>query len=252
MKRLRGAAFSLGEHIPAARWCLAVAVICFAAVVSVCKYIDLADTATFSVLEVMFLIMTDSINIVFIYLPLYLFTVCGIMFGGGFGGVDILRCGSRAAWLGGKLVTYILNTLIFFAAVLAVNLAVCAGAFEFSTAWSGDFVGFRVMMGQPAGDFAAPPIPVMIAAAAAVLMFYLFCGVVNLLAAVISEREAAALFVSLPVGILTGLGNMLIPSNGIASQLIRCGALLAAAAAVYFAANLSIRKKDLSGRKHIS
>ena len=92
MRKFRGVFFSLTEHIPAARWCLAMAVISFTAAVSVYKYIDIADTAAFSSLEALFLIITDVTNIVFIYLPLYLFTVCGIMFDSGFGGIEILRC----------------------------------------------------------------------------------------------------------------------------------------------------------------
>lgn len=249
MKKLRGLSFSLSEHIPAARWCLALIVMAFTALVSVYKYIDLADTATFSAPEVLFLILTDVMNIVFIYLPLYLFIVSGITFDSGFGGLGALRCGSRNAWLGGKLVTYLVNTLIFFAALILIDLAVCAGAFSFADAWSGDFVGFRVMMGQPAEDFSVSPIPVIISACGAVLMFYIFCGAVNMLTALISGREAAALFASLLVGIAAGLANMLIPSNGLVSQLIRCGALLAASAAVYGICLIAVRKKDFGSKK---
>lgn len=248
-KRLRGLGFSLSEHIPVARWCLALVVIAFAALVSVYKYIDLADTATFSALEVLFLILTDAMNIVFIYLPLYLFIVSGISFDRGYGGIEVLRCGSRNAWLGGKLVTYLLNTLIFFTALILINVAVCAGAFSFSSAWSGDFVGFRVMSGQPAADFSVSPIPVIISACCAVLMFYVFCGVVNLLAALISGREAVALFTSLFIGIAFGLANMLVSTNGLISQLIRCGALLAASAVIYAVCLIAVRKKNFGGKK---
>ncbi len=249
MKKLRGLSFSLSEHIPAARWCLALIVIAFTALVSVYKYIDLADTAAFSAPEVLFLILTDAMNIVFIYLPLYLFIVSGITFDSGFGGIGVLRCGSRKAWLGGKLVTYLVNTLLFVAALIIIDLVVCAGAFDFSSAWSGDFVGFRVMMGQPASDFAVSPVPVIISACGAVMMFYVFCGTVNMLTALISGREAVAMFMSLFVGILLGLANMLIPSNGLISQLIRCGVLLAASAAVYGICLIAVRKKDFGGKK---
>ncbi len=249
MKRLRGLRFSLSEHIPAARWCLALIVTAFTAVVSVYKYIDLADTATFSAPEVMFLIMTDPTNIVFIYLPLYLFVVCGIMFGSGFGGTEVLRCGSRNAWLGGKLITYLVNTLIFTAVLIGMNLSVCAGAFEFAAQWSGDFVGFRVMMGQPASDFAVSPIPVISAAAGAALLFYVMCGMVNMLVALAAGREAPALLVSLLTGIAAGLGNMLIPTNGLVSQLIRCGVLLVISASVYLLCMAAVSKKDFSAKK---
>lgn len=249
MAKLRGLRFSLSEHIPAARWCLALAVIAFVAVVSVHKYIDMAGMVTFSALEVLFLILTDVMNIVFIYLPLYLFAVCGIMFDSGFGGVEILRCGSRTNWLAGKLVTYLVNSLAFFGAILVINLIVCSGAFVFTDVWSGDFVGFRVMSGQPASDFAAAPVPTIIAASAAVLLFYVLCGMVNMLVSLATNRESVALFVSLFAGIALGLGNMLVLSNSAKSQLLRCLVLAASSAAVYVFCIAAVRKKDFGGKK---
>lgn len=248
MKRLRGTAFSLSEHIPAARWCLALAVIGFSAVVSVYKYIDLADTAAFSSFETLFMIMTDPINIVFIYLPAYLFTVCGIMFSSGFGGIEILRCHSRPCWLAGKLITYAVNTLIFFGAVFGINFAVCSRAFYFSNAWSSGFVGFRVMMGNPASDFAGSPVPTIAGAAASALLFYFFCGILNMLASIVFGRESAALFLSLLAGIALGAANSLIYSNDLESQLIRCAVLAAAAMFVYALCLAAVDKRDLTRR----
>ncbi len=247
--KLRGLRFSLSEHIPAARWCLALAVIAFVAVVSVHKYIDMAGMVTFSAMEVLFLILTDPMNIVFIYLPLYLFVVCGIMFDSGFGGIEILRCGSRTNWLAGKLVTYLMNSTIFFGTVFVINLIICSRAFNFSNVWSGDFVGFRVMSGQPATDFTTAPIPTIIAASAAVLLFYVLCGTVNMLVSLATDRESAALFVSLFAGIALGLGNMLVLSNSVGSQLLRCLVLAAASAAMYVFCVAAVRKKDFGGKK---
>ncbi len=247
--KLRGLRFSLSEHIPAARWCLALAVIAFVAVVSVHKYVDMAGMVTFSAMEVMFLILTDPMNIVFIYLPLYLFVVCGIMFDSGFGGIEILRCGSRTNWLTGKLVTYLVNSTIFFGAVFVINLIICSRAFNFSNVWSGDFVGFRVMSGQPATDFTTAPVPTIIAASFAVLLFYVLCGTVNMLVSLATDRESAALFVSLFAGIALGLGNMLVLSNSAGSQILRCLVLTAASAAVYVFCIAAVRKKNFGGKK---
>ncbi len=249
MKKLRGAWFSLAEHIPAARWCLALAVIAFTAVVSVYKYIDLADMAAFSSFEALFMIITDITNIVFIYLPLYLFTVCGIMFDSGFGGIEILRCGSRGKWLAGKLITYLVNTVLFFAAVFIINYAVCSRAFNFSEVWSSGFVGFRVMTGQPAADFVSPPLPTIIAASAAALLLYVLCGMINMLVSLVTDREAAALFVSLFAGIALGLANMTVLSNSAESQLLRCTVLALASAAVYVFCIAAVRKKNFGGKK---
>ena len=249
MKKLRGLWFSLSEHIPAARWCLALAVTAFTAAVSVRKYIDLAETAAFSSFEALFMMITDITNIVFIYLPLYLFTVCGIMFGNDFGGIDILRCGSRGRWLAGKAITYAVNTLLFFAAVFAINLAVCSRTFEFSDVWSSGFVGFRVMTGSPAADFASPPLPTIMGAAFSALLLYLFCGMINMFFSLMTGRESAALFVSLFAGIALGLLNMMSGSNSCGSQLLRCLVLAVSAAAVYVFSAAAVRKKSLGGGK---
>ncbi len=244
MTKLRGLPQSLSEHIPAARWCLALSVIAFAAAVSVHKYIDLADTAVFSSFEVLYMIMTDISNIVFIYLPLYLFVVCGIMFDSGFGGAGILRCGSRGKWLAGKFITYAVNTALFFAAVFIINLAVCSRTFEFSSVWSSGFVGFWTMTGSPAADFADPPLPAIIWASAAAFAFYLFCGTVNMLFSLLTGRESAALFVSLLAGIALGLASMTASSNGLENQIMRCITLAAAATAVYVFSVAAVRGKD--------
>lgn len=249
MRKFRGALFSLWSHIPAARWCLALIVISFTAVVSVHKYIDIAEMAAFSSFEALFLIITDTVNIVFIYLPLYLFTVCGIMFDSGFGGIEILRCGSRPRWLAGKLFTYLVNTVIFFGAVFAVNYTVCSRAFNFSSIWSSGFIGVRVMLGHTAEDFFAPPLPTIIGAAVSVLLLYLLCGTVNMLVSLITGRESAALFFSLFAGISLGLANMAVSSNSAASQAVRCVVLALSAAAVYVFCIAAVNKKDLSGRK---
>lgn len=249
MKQTRGIYFSISEHIPAARWCLAVIVIAFTAVVSVRKYIDLADTAAFSSLEVMFMLLTDVMNIVFIYLPLYLFVVCGIMFDKGFGGLEILRCSGRNQWLTGKLAAYIFNTVIFFVVMAGINLAVCSRVFPFSSAWSSDFVGFRIMTGQPSMDFAYPPVPTIIAACAAVLLLYIFCGIANMLVSLLTDRESTALFVSLFAGIALGLANMVIASSGILEQVLRCIVLFAMTSIVYALCLSAVKKKDFGGKK---
>lgn len=249
MKKLRGVEFSLWSHIPAARWCLAMAVIAFTAVVSVHKYIDIADMAAFSSFEALFLIITDTVNIVFIYLPLYLFTVCGIMFDSSFGGIEILRCGSRSRWLAGKLITYLVNTMIFFAAVFIINYTVCSRAFNFSSLWSSGFIGVRVMLGHSAEDFLAPPLPTIFLASLSALLLYVLCGMVNMLVSLITGRESAALFFSLLAGISLGLANMSVTSNSLGSQVIRCTVLAVSAASVYVFCIAAVNKKDFSGKK---
>lgn len=249
MKKISRLTYSLTSHIPAARWCLALIVIAFTAVVSVYKYIDLADMATFSCPEVMYLILTDTTNIVFIYLPAYLFIVSGITFDSGFGKTAVLRHTSRREWLNIKHITYIVNTLVFFGAVLLFNFAVSFEVFSFSDVWSGDFVGFRMISGQSSADFLQPPIPTITAACGGVLTLYLFCGTVNLLFSLICNREDVGLFISLIIGIVLGACDMLITDKSLYSQLIRIIILIAAGTLVYFACRAAVRKKDFGGKK---
>lgn len=249
MKKISRLFYSLTSHIPAARWCLALVIIAFTAVVSVHKYIDMADMAAFSCPEVMYLILTDTMNIVFIYLPLYLFIVSGIMFDSGFGEIAVLRYESRREWLNVKLITYIVNTLIFFVVILLLNFAVSYRVFNFSDVWSSDFIGFRVMSGQPAADFAQPPLMTIGASCGAVFMLYIFCGFVNLMFSLITGRESVGLFVSLVFGIALGIGDMLIATESFSSQLVRSAVLLTAAVIVYAVCSAAVTKKDFGGKK---
>ncbi len=249
MRRLYRLFSSLTSHLPVARWCLAVAVISFAAVVSVYKYIDMADMAVFSSLETMYMILTDTMNTVFIYLPLYLFIVCGIMFDNGFGEIGILRFKSRMEWLFMKSAAYVVNTVIFFGVMILINYVVSSQVFSFSDLWSGDFIGFRVMSGQPASDFSNPPVPTIVSACASVFMLYILCGFVNLLFSLVSNRESVGLFVSLAVGIVFGIADMVIIPDNLSARVICCMALLLLSAVVCTVSASAIRKKNFGGKK---
>lgn len=249
MRRLYRLFSSLFSHLPAARWCLGIAVVSFAAVVSVYKYIDMADMAVFSSLETMYLILTDTMNTVFIYLPLYLFIVSGIMFDNGYGEIGILRFKSRTEWLSVKAAAYVLNTVVFFGIMLLINYVVSSQVFSFSDVWSGDFIGFRVMSGQPVSDFAQPPVPTIISACTSVFMLYILCGFVNMLASLVSGRESVGLFVSLALGIAFGVADMVIIPDGFMARLNCCAALLLASAAICAVSGRAVKKKNFAGKK---
>lgn len=249
MRRLYRLFSSLFSHLPAARWCLGVAVVSFAAVVSVYKYIDMADMAVFSSLETMYLILTDTMNTVFIYLPLYLFIVSGIMFDNGYGEIGILRFKSRTEWLSVKAAAYVLNTVVFFGIILLINYVVSSQVFSFSDVWSGDFIGFRVVSGQPASDFEQPPVPTIISACASVFMLYILCGFVNMLVSLVSGRESVGLFVSLALGIAFGVADMVIIPDGFMARLNCCAALLLASAAICAVSGRAVKKKNFAGKK---
>ena len=133
--------------------------------------------------------------------------------------------------------------------MLIINITVCSRVFPFSDVWSGGFVGFRVMTGQPALDFAYPPVPVILSACGAVLLLYVLCGIINMLTALLTDRESAAFFTSLFAGISLGLLNMTIASNGIPEQLLRCIVLGALCFIAYGACIGAVKKKNFGGKK---
>ncbi|MDU7538059.1 MAG: hypothetical protein E7K67_13830, partial [Peptostreptococcaceae bacterium] len=96
--------YNISESFNLVRWCLTIIAFAFACVVSVAKYIQISDMTaiTFSSLEITYLILNDTVSIIYIYLPLYLFLICGIMFDDNFGSLEVIKCQSRGKWLVGK------------------------------------------------------------------------------------------------------------------------------------------------------
>lgn len=216
---------NIREYFPIARWCLAVAVTAFTAVVSVFKYIDISDMAAtgFSSAETVFMILTDSVNIIFIYLPLYLFIICGILSENGLGAPEIIKSTSRYKWLLCKFITLLINTLVFFFVLLFLNIIIASRIFPYSSSWSGGFIGFRAMLGSSYYDFAYPPVPTIAFAVFSAFLMYLLCGTLSLFVSLSTEKEEAALFISLLFGIGTGVINAGIAVNNAVSQILRCG-----------------------------
>ena len=84
--------YNISESFNLVRWCLTIIAFAFACVVSVAKYIQISDMTaiTFSSLEITYLILNDTVSLIYIYLPLYLFLICGIMFDDNFGSLESL------------------------------------------------------------------------------------------------------------------------------------------------------------------
>ena len=209
----------------------------------------MADMAVFSSLETMYLILTDTMNTVFIYMPLYLFVVSGIMFDNGYGEIGILRFKSRTEWLSVKAAAYVLNTIVFFGIMILINLVVSSQVFSFSDVWSGDFIGFRVMSGQPSSDFVYPPVPTIVSACASVFMLYILCGFVNMLFSLVSGRESVGLFLSLAVGIGLGIADMAVIPDSVEARLNYCTALLLLSVVICVISSTAVRKKNFAGKK---
>ncbi len=246
--------YSMRESFPVARWCLCAVVIAFTAVVSIYKYIDLSDmTATgFSSLETLFLIMTDSTNIIFIFLPTFLFIICGLTVDNNFGAVDIVKMGSRKKWLSGKFILLVINALVFFIIVTLLCFIIANRIFPFSNAWSTGFISFRVMLGNSAMDFKYPPIPTLLLSVLSSFMMYLLCGVISMSVSLITDREESALLVSLLFGIGLNLLNYNISSNNALSHIWRSVIILLFVGIIYFVCNKIACVKDFHLRKKTS
>jgi hypothetical protein len=121
-----------------------------------------------------------------------------------------------------------------------------ARVFRFSDGWSGGFISLRVMMGQSALDFAAPPIVTLGAALLSAFLLYLLCGAVSVLTAVVTGREEAALLVSLMFGIAAGLLNMNVTSYDAKTNALRCAVIAAAIIAVFALCLISVKRRDFS------
>ncbi|MGL4345802.1 MAG: hypothetical protein ACRCTE_11440, partial [Cellulosilyticaceae bacterium] len=197
----------ISESFNLVRWCLIVIVFAFVAIVSVAKYIQLSDvtTITYSSFEITYLILNDTISIVYIYLPLYLFMICGLMFDDNFGSLEIVKSGSRGKWLGSKYITLLFYTVCFFILLAVMNFLISNQVFAFSDKWSSDFMNMQVLQGQNPKDFVHGPLETIGLSLGSVFLLYVMAGTVSLWLSLITQKEAFALLGSLVVGILMSM-----------------------------------------------
>ncbi|ONI38172.1 hypothetical protein AN639_08265 [Candidatus Epulonipiscium fishelsonii] len=199
--------YNIWEHFNLIRWCTFIVTIVYVAVVSVAKYIQIADTTsvTFSALENLYLILNDQTNITYIYLPLYLFLICGMMFDDNFGGIEILRCKTRTNWLGKKMITLTFYTAIYFILLIWINFSATLSGFKYSINWSSDFVNVQVMTGQSVSNFKYSPLLTISLEIVSLFIVYLFLGILSIFIALLTNKEASTLFITLLIGIAINL-----------------------------------------------
>lgn len=199
--------YNLSESFNLVRWCLTIIAFAFVAVVSVAKYIQISDTTaiTFSSLEITYLILNDTMSVIYIYLPLYLFLVCGMMFDDNFGSLEVIKCQSRGKWFFSKWVTLLFYTILFFIALFGLNFLISDQVFPFSVNWSSDFINVQIIMGQSARNFIYGPLQTIGLSLASVFALYLTIGMLSMIFALITNKEASALFLSLIIGILISI-----------------------------------------------
>ncbi len=195
--------YQLSQSFNAVRWCLCLIVFAFVAVVSVSKYITLSDAVAinFSSFEITYLILNDTVGITYIYLPTYLFLICGIMFDDNFGSLEVLQSGSRRNWFFFKYITFIFYTLLFFLGLFLMNFLIAYQVFPYINKWSSDFIKVRVMLGQQVRDFTYTPLQVIGTSLTATFLHYLCAGTISLWVAIKAKEEVYGLLSSLVIGL---------------------------------------------------
>ncbi len=204
---MRKILYNISENFNVFRWSITIVTMCFVAIVGIYKYVDLSDNAsiTFSSLETTYLLLSDFINISFIYLPLYLFLICGIGLSSSFGHVEILKYKSRSHWYFSKFTTLLFYTFMFFVCLFSINFFVCSGAFVFTETWSTDFVRMQVSNGQLVDNFTNSPIVTIIMLFSSMFFMYLLAGIISLIISITTGKESVALILSVMIGMATSL-----------------------------------------------
>lgn len=244
--------YNVSESFNVVRWCLTLIAFAFVAVVSVAKYIQLSDmtSITYSSLETTYLILNDTMSIVYIYLPLYVFLMCGLMFDDNFGALEVVKCESRGKWYLGKWVTLLIYTVLFFLCLLGMNLIICNQVFQYSTSWSHDFLRVQVMMGQSAKNFMYDPIQTIGMSLISVFFLYLVAGMLSMFFSLCLGKEAYAFILSLVLGILISIlfvyGLKITGQMSIQAFLWRNGFLLCGTGIVGGLGLLHTYKKDFN------
>ncbi|OON96523.1 MAG: hypothetical protein ATN36_05460 [Epulopiscium sp. Nele67-Bin005] len=199
--------YNLSQNFNFIRWAILIVVVSFVAVVSVAKYIQIADLTaiTYTALENLYLIMNDPTNMTYIYLPLYLFLTCGVMFDDNFGGIEIVKCGSRKNWLFQKILTLLFLTILFFIMTVGINFYITYQAFPYSQNWSSDFIKMQVLAGQDVQNFVYSPSLVLGLSIFSLFLVYFMIGILSILISLCRDDEAQTLFITLPIGVLVSL-----------------------------------------------
>ena len=191
------------ESFNVVRWCLLAIAFAFVAVVSVAKFVQMADltTLTFSSLEVTYLILNDVTSMIFIYLPIYLFLVCGIMFENHFGELELLKSESRRRYFMAKWLTVLFYTLLFFGVLFIGNYLMSQQVFEHSAVWSSDFLKVQVMLGEDVQSFVHSPLMTIGLSLLSFFLLYFCVGTISMLLALVTRKEAYTLLIALVSGL---------------------------------------------------
>lgn len=203
---MRKLVFHLSCGFHPLRWCLFAVAVCLVSIVGVYDAIDLSASVaiTYSSFETTFALLTDPANLAYIFLPLYLFLICGLPNQSQLGYFQFLRHRSRGQWLFYKWLTLVVYTLIFFAALFAMVFVIASQAFPYQTVWSSDFVHLQVAQGQAVANFLHPPLVTIGMSLVGTCLLYLFAGSLTMVCGLKTRSEPLSLALSLVTGLVLG------------------------------------------------
>lgn len=245
--------FNLSRGFNWLRWALFVMVVSFVSVVGVYDYIDLSDSIaiTFSVFETVFLLISDQASISYIFLPIYLFIVCGLSTQSSFGALEVMRYKSRSHWMTHRWLTLLSYTILFFTVLFALIYTIASKAFPFQQVWSTDFILFQVYLGQAVSNFVHPPWVTIGMSLVSSFFLYLFCGAIAMVCAIKTGSEAVSLVISLGVGIVVSLLTTLVlfAQNSLVAKSTQCLLFLVLVLVVALYSHRLMATLDFSSRK---
>ncbi|MDR0944285.1 MAG: hypothetical protein LBM41_07120 [Ruminococcus sp.] len=184
---------SLTEDFPAIRLIIAAMVITFAAVVTIYKYVDLSDSvsASFSSTETTILALSDMINRVFIFLPLYIFVVSGARLANGLGNTGILLQKSRAGVATNGILKVFFYTVLFAVILLIIVTATSQAAFPKADDFTRAFFGTSSAYGFRSDVLSETPSKVAVTLVTTMFLTYFTIGIINFFLSILLKEDAA-------------------------------------------------------------
>jgi hypothetical protein len=184
---------SIAEDFPAIRLIIAAMVIAFAAVVTVQKHILLSDSvsASFSSYETLILTLTDTINRVFITLPLFIFVISGINLSNEFGNTGILLQRSRLGVAFTGIIKVFFYTVLFFVILLIIVTATSNAAFPQADDFTRAFFGAASSFGIRSDVLAETPLKVAVTLLTTMFSTYFTIGIIYFFLSVLLKEDAA-------------------------------------------------------------
>jgi hypothetical protein len=228
---------SLTEDFPAIRLIIAAMVIAFAAVVTIYKYVDLSDSvsASFSSTETTILALTDMINRVFIFLPLYIFVVSGARLANGLGNTGILLQKSRAGATVNGILKVFFYTVLFAVILLIIVTVTSRAAFPKADDFTRAFFGTSSTYGIRSGALSETPSKVAASLVTTMFLTYFTIGIINFFLSILLKEDAAFVLT-----VIIGIGAEAMMQGSSALPVLPLILVIVAVAAVFILLSFAV------------